>query len=115
MFKKTALSLAAAIILMAPAVSHATATGTVTMKVETADLQLDTEQGQARLNRRINSAIREVCQSFNARTLSEQTAMKKCVLAAKAQAAQQAMNALAASKAKTRQAINTIAVTTKNG
>lgn len=114
MFKKTTLSLAAAIALLAPTIASASDIETVSASVKIADLDLNTEKGQARLNARIKSAARAVCQTNNGRSLSEKAMQTKCVNDALALAKKQADVAVSGSQADQDQAINWTAVTAKN-
>ncbi len=115
MFKKTTLSLAAAITLLAPVAASANDIDTVSVTVKIADLNLNSAKDQSRLNTRIKSAARKVCKTYNSRSLTENTHRARCMTAALERADSQVAIATAASKTGLRHAVNTMAVTAHNG
>lgn len=68
--------------------------------VETADLNLGSPEGQARLDRRIGVAARRVCQRAGARSLSDLTKTRACEEAALASAQPQRDELVAAAEAR---------------
>jgi UrcA family protein len=115
MFKKTTLSLAAAIALLAPVAVSANDIDTVSVTVNVADLDLNSAKDQNRLNTRIKSAARKVCGTQNPRSLSEQVMSANCMANALKSTSKQAAIMIAASKAGKRHAVNTVAALPAHG
>jgi UrcA family protein len=115
MFKKTTLSLAAVIAVLAPVAAHANDIENTSVSVNAADLNLNSAKDQSRLNARIKSAARAVCNANGARSLSDKVDAANCVAAAIVSANQQADIMIAASKAGQGQAVNTVAVLPTHG
>lgn len=87
------LALASATIALALSASPALANTTIvpTQTIETADLNLETPQGQARLEQRIKYAAREVCGFYDTRSNSRirSPEVSECLVAARASAQRQ--------------------------
>jgi UrcA family protein len=115
MFKKATLSLAAVIAVLAPVAAHANDIENVSITVNAADLDLRSAKDQNRLNARIKSAARAVCNANSSRSLSDKVNTANCMSAAIVSANQQADIMIAASKAGQGQAVNTVAVLPTHG
>jgi UrcA family protein len=115
MFKKTTLSLAAAISLLAPVAVHANEFENVSVTVKAADLDLNSAKDQTRLNTRIKSAARSICYVNGVRSLSDKVNAANCMAAAIQLASQQTAIMIAASKAGQSHAVNTAATLPANG
>ena len=79
MFKKTTLSLAAAIAAFAPIAAHAEISENITITVSIDDLDLSSVKDQSRLESSIKTATREICAAGNPRLSAELAAEKRCV------------------------------------
>ncbi|NJM50917.1 MAG: UrcA family protein [Sphingomonadales bacterium] len=102
MFKKTGLSLAAAITILVPAAAHAQ-NDSIRISVQTGDLDLRNAKDQMRLTSRIKTAAKQICGStgrslidrqaeFQCRDVITKAVQSQVVMAATGTAARQAMN-----------------------
>ena len=51
----------------------------VSIEVRYGDLNLHSQEGRRELDRRVNAAVREICQDFGTRDLAEFMAVRRCV------------------------------------
>jgi UrcA family protein len=77
--------IAAAVAAFIPAIASAQESPRQ-VSVQVADLDLTTTTGQAQANRRIEAAIRKVCDSVDQADLAQRAAARKCVVTARANA-----------------------------
>ena len=99
-------ALAASAMTIVPTVARAetTSDGRLVAKVAYSDLDLSTSAGKARFDKRLNAAIREVCQRPNATNLIASTDYNKCVAEARAETKKSVSLALNGARGKVRKA-----------
>jgi UrcA family protein len=88
-----ALALSATLVVPTVASAETNSAGELVARVAYADLDLTTAAGKARLEQRMKSAIRDVCQRPDARNLTHSTNYNRC--AAQTRAATEQSIALA--------------------
>jgi UrcA family protein len=99
-----ALAVSATLVVPTVASAETNGAGELVAKVAFTDLDLTTAAGKAQLNRRMTSAIREVCQRPDARNLTHSTAYNRCAAQVRAASEQSLALALDGSRSKVRKA-----------
>ncbi|WP_164116728.1 UrcA family protein [Sphingorhabdus sp. Alg239-R122] len=113
MFKKTAFTIAAACMAVSPAMVAAQTNDTVSVTVQTNDLDLANAKDRSRLDFRIKSAARKICGENASRSIAASKIHKECIAQVVSNA--QPTVELAVSKAATRVALNSYATRPANG
>lgn len=88
-------AIAASTTLLAPTVASAQDTDQLSASVSHRDLNLSIAKGHERLERRVASAVREMCADNAVRGATRQSEVRACVAAASAAADQQVRQAMA--------------------
>lgn len=96
-FNLTAISLAAALLLSAPALADHRA-DSQTRSISIADLDLTNDSGRSTLDARLHAAIKDVCGWADARDLAARAMQRKCMTTAFADAMRQRDVAVAQAK-----------------